>query len=286
MMARGAGVATGFGGLVTEDDRTAPARGLSILFLTYNRSDLLKVAVDTIRPAAAQLKVPSEIVISDDASAPPHRQAISAIGADQVLWGSANAGLSHNHNKGIRGCRYAYILSLQDDWEFVGDAGTLAAAMAILDSDAEIGVVNLMPPTLPIPRSERRLGDGTAYTVFENDGLPRKRGSGHRPYTDRPHIKRRRFAADIGDYDEASPMTEAELDFQRRVACQSRWKVAHLHGPTPFVHLGAERTFNPAHHRAQRLERQYAIPVIGPAYRLVRNGARSVRSVVQRLLGR
>lgn len=269
------------------DEQRQRARGLSIMFLTYNRADLLQTALRSIRTPARELgELPVEFVVSDDASSAEHRAVIDRLGADRVVGAEVNRGLSHNHNKGLRACRYGYILSLQDDWLFVGTADTLRAAIAILDRDPEIGIVNFIPPTLPIPRSERRFADGTTYTVFDNDGLPRKRGAGYRPYSDRPHLKRRCFVEDIGGYDEALPMTRAELDFQKRVACQTRWKVAHLHGDPPFEHLGAERTFNPGFHRAQRLERLYRLPVIGPVYRQARTAARICRERLRNMVAR
>lgn len=261
------------------------ARGLSLLFLTYNRSDLLEVTVATT--VAAVRRLPSlafEVVISDDGSSEEHRARIRSLGADKVVCADRNHGLSHNHNKGVRACALPYVLSLQDDWEYVGEPSAVQAALDILDADPEVGVVNFIPPTLPIPWTERRLADGTAYIVFDNDGQDRVRGAGYRPYSDRPHIKRRQFVQDLGDYDEALPMTGAELDFQRRVACQARWKIAHLRGDPPFVHLGEERTFNPGLLRARRLERHYRLPVIGPLYRMVRTGARVGRDWVKRFI--
>jgi hypothetical protein len=253
-------------------------RGLSIVFLTYNRSDLLKIAVTSTRAALAGLAgLQQEFIVSDDASEDEHKASILDLGVDQVLIAEKNFGLSHNHNKALKACGYDYILSLQDDWEFVGSPETLRSAIEILDGDPEIGVINFIPPTLPIPRSERRSPSGASYTVFDNDGLPRKRGAGYRPYSDRPHLKRRQFVLDLGDYNEQLPMTLAELDFQQRVACQTRWKVAHLHGAPPFKHLGADRTFNPGYHRAQRLEQFYRLPVLGPVYRRLRTIARTYR---------
>jgi len=262
-------------------------RGLSVVFLTYNRSDLLEAAVASIRPALASLKdFGVEMVLSDDASDERHQTIIARLPMDRVVVAQQNSGLSHNHNKGLDACQYDYMLSLQDDWCFVGAPRALAAAIAILDQDEEIGIVNFIAPERSIPKSNRQLADGTTYTVFENDGLNRKRGAGYRPYSDRPHLKRASFVRDIGPYNESLPMTSAELDFQRRVACQQRWKVAHLHGPPPFEHLGADRTFNPGFHRAQRLERAYQAPVVGPLYRTLRTLARAARARLLWLIGR
>jgi hypothetical protein len=95
-----------------------------------------------------------------------------------------------------------------------------------------------------------------------------------RPYSDRPHVKRAAFARDLGPYREDLPMTRAELDFQRRVACQDRWKIAYVENDAAFVHLGAEQSFNPGHLRQKRIEKLEAMASFGPIYAFLRRSAK------------
>jgi hypothetical protein len=250
---------------------TPPAPALSLVFLTYNRSDLLARAFDAIvPPLAAQLPGGLETIISDDHSNAAHQAVIRGLGATHVLVAPRNRGLGNNHNKALAACTATYVLSLQDDWLFTGTVATIRAAMGILERDADVGIVEFLPPSVPIPCERRRTPDGVGYDVYVNDALPHPRASGSRPYSDRPHLKTRAFIDDLGPYREDLPMTTSELDFQQRVACQARWRVAWIDAPPAFEHLGAERSFNPGQRRAERLARLEALPLLGNAMRLLR----------------
>lgn len=251
-----------------------PPPGLSVVFLTYNRSDLLEAAYHSVVPALRNLPITIETLVSDDASEPVHQARIRALGADQTLIAERNRGLSHNHNKALRACSATRVLSLQDDWLFVGDPGMVDSAMHILDEDPDVGIVNFLPTSVPLPSERRHTSTGTPYDVYVNDGLARPRASGSRPYTDRPHLKSGACIEDLGPYREDLPMTGAELEFQQRFACQQRWRIAWIPGAPAFQHLGEARSFNPGQVRAARIARWQSLPVIGPPYRWLRAVAR------------
>lgn len=249
---------------------------LSVVFLSYNRTDLLAGAIGSLRSALAEPpRLEAEIVVSDDASTGEHAERLGQIDADAVVRAPDNRGLSHNHNQGLRACRFDPILSIQDDWRFVGQRADLEAALTILRRDQTVGVVNFCPSGEPLDHELRTLPDGRAYQVFANDRLRRLRPSSRRPYTDRPHLKRRAFVEDLGDYREDLPMTRAELEFQQRVACQNRWRVAWLVGPSPFAHLGADCSFNPGSPLGRRIDMVEALPVVGGAVRWARSNAKA-----------
>lgn len=257
----------------TPDGRVS-APGLSVVFLTYNRSDLLEVAYHSVVPALRTLPFSIETLVSDDASDAVHLARIHALAADRALIAERNRGLSHNHNKALRACSAERVLSLQDDWRFVGDPRVIDKAMRILDEDPDVGIVNFLPTSVPLPCDRRLTPSGVAYYVYENDGLPRQRASGSRPYSDRPHLKSRACIDELGPYREDLPMTGAELEFQQRVACQQRWRIAWIAGAPAFEHLGEARSFNPGQLRAARIARWQSLPVIGPPYRWLREVAR------------
>lgn len=253
---------------------------VSVVFLTYNRSDLLQRTIESIRAALSQLEVHAEFVISDDASDRVHRVVIDGYDADKKLFASSNQGLGASSNRGIAAANFDLILQIQDDCEFCGSPEALRNAFEILMSDSEVGVVQLASSMEAPVKSIRQLGNGAKYVVFENDLQPRQIECGLRPYSDQPHLKRREFCDAIGRYREGAPMTVTELDFQLRVANQTRWYVSALEGSKLFRHNGGNRSFNPSVRRNRRIQRLESIPVLGVVLQRLRMALRLVRSHV------
>ncbi|MCX5724501.1 MAG: glycosyltransferase family A protein [Nitrospirae bacterium] len=256
-----------------------PRRGidLSVLFITYNRSDLLETAFLAIRERIDFGRLRVEFLVSDDASEPTHLARIRSLPFDKYVLSTATMGLGHNCNKGLAAAEGDYVLQVQDDCEFVGGRTLLATALHILRSDPDVGTVQLTHQTPGIAHDMRCLGEGLRYRIYENDGVPRLRESGARPYSDQPHVKRRQFCEDIGRYREGMTMSDMERDYQQRVACQGRWRVASIELPSGFTHLGASRSFNESHVRAKRLARLERYCVVGPIFRRLRPAARLIR---------
>lgn len=250
---------------------------VSVLFITYNRSDLLEISFHSVRDRMEFGKLRVEFIVSDDASDEAHLSRVRSLPFHKHVLSAANMGLGNNCNKGIAAAEGRYILQVQDDCEFVGDRTFISSAVQILQSDPEVGIVQLTHQTPDVAHEMRCLGDGTRYRVFENDGIPRKRESGARPYSDQPHLKRRQFYEDIGPYREGASMSDMELNYQQRVACQHRWHVASIELAPGFKHLGASRSFNPSHERARRLVRFEGYPLVGPLLRRLRPAVRRVR---------
>ena len=249
---------------------------LSVLFLTYNRADILLTTYAAMREALARIPdLTCEYIVADDNSAPEHRRLLGQLEGARIMSSERNGGLSHNHNKGMAACAAPLILSLQDDFLFTGAPELIAQAVDILRSDPEVGDVNFVSHPVPLPSEQRRTPAGVGYIVFENDLMGVPRATSDRPYSDRPHLKRKAFAADVGPYREDLPMTKAELDYQMRVACQTRWRVAYLAGCDGFEHVGADRSFNPAQLRHQRIERLEALPIVGPVFAFARRTAKA-----------
>ena len=257
------------------------ALDISVLFITYNRSDLLEITLQALRERVAFGGLRVEFVVSDDRSGEPHLSHVLSMPFDRHLISETNEGLGHNCNKGIAGTGGRYLLQIQDDCEFIGDSAHVLTALRVLEGDPQVGCVQLDMLTHDVAREQRRLPDGTVYWVFENDGIPRRRRSAERPYSDQPHLKRRQFHEDIGPYQEGTAMSDMEVDYQRRVACQQRWRVAVLEARPSFRHLGGARSFNPSYARAERLARLYAYPLLGPIFCSIRPAARLVRDLVR-----
>ncbi|MHB0972568.1 MAG: glycosyltransferase family 2 protein [Thermoanaerobaculia bacterium] len=256
----------------------AMPHGLSVLFVSYNRSDLLATTVRSLRDGIRLGPMPVEFVVTDDGSAAAHRREIMALPFDKFSFSDRNEGLGANVNKGLRCASYEYVLQVQDDCEFIGPPDVIRRALEILEADPSVGIVQLVSTRAATVRERRALPTGAVYLVFENDMMPGLRDCGLRPYSDQPHIKRLSFCTDIGPYMEGAPMTLMELDYQRRVANQASWYVAALEDGTPFRHLGADRSFNPSHLRARRIAATERWPLVGRVLKAARALARKLRS--------
>ena len=218
---------------------------ISFLFITYNRSDLLKQAVHSLRKAVMRTNLQPEYVVADDGSAAEHQLTIDTIGFDRKVVAKINGGLGANQNRGLAACSGKLVFQIQDDWLFVGEPDDLLNAVSILESDSEIGIVQLTEVGSDLSVESRITESGVAYEVFQNDRLPWRRSCGVRPYSDCPHLKSLPFVQEVGPYLEGVPMTEMENEYKMRVARQSRWRVARMKSRQIFVHVGATQSLNP-----------------------------------------
>jgi GT2 family glycosyltransferase len=236
---------------------------ISFLFITYNRSDLLTRAFTTLREAVLKAGLPAEFVVSDDASSPEHQEVINRLGFDTRAMATVNVGLGANQNKGLACCKGELIFQIQDDLIFVGQPSDLTDAIRVLQSDPEVGIVQLTEVWSDM-LSERRLTQGgVEYDVFRNDRLPWNRDCGLRPYSDLPHLKSVHFVEEIGPYLEGVAMALTEQDFKRRVASQGRWRVAQMSSRKLFIHVGTEHSLNPRDKRNKLVALLHKIPYAG-----------------------
>src|SRR5450759_3327150 len=90
---------------------------VSVLFITYNRSDLLEIAFRSIRERVDFGNLRVEFIVSDDASDPKHLSRIRSLPFDKHVLSAKNRGLGNNCNKGIAAADGKYILQIQDDCE-------------------------------------------------------------------------------------------------------------------------------------------------------------------------
>jgi glycosyltransferase involved in cell wall biosynthesis len=250
---------------------------LSALFVSFNRSDLLAMSLSALRDPLRELEVQCEVVVTDDGSSDEHLRKIKSLPFDRYVLAARNSGIGINTNKGLAEVAGEYILQVQDDCQFCGSANDLRRALKILDFDPDVGIVQLVSSFEAEILESRRTEDGVEYVIFRNDGIGAIRPCGDRPYSDQPHIKRRQFVLDIGTYLEGVPMTTAELDYQRRVANQHRWYVAAIPGCTAFIHLGADRSFNPSVRRARMMKRLDGVPLLGQFFRSSRLAIKAIR---------
>lgn len=219
---------------------------VSIVFITYNRSDILAQTVQAMKawPGFEQ----ATTICSDDCSQPEHQARIRAMGFDKVLIPEKNGGLGRNNNKGLRAVETDYVLMIQDDCELL-DPSCIDKAIRILDADSSIGMVRLMGEPVHFPLSKKRVGDleywvcdhlSDAYQALKQQ--PRR----VRVYSDHPQLRRRAVHQSlVGYYAEGVPMESTEMDYEDRVDQQSSFFVAFLSNieNSYFTHRGTETSF-------------------------------------------
>lgn len=220
---------------------------LQVVFITYNRSELLAQALEAIRAAPVLKGV--KTICSDDCSKPEHQARIRAMGFDQVVVPTRNGGLGSNNNRGLKASTSKYQLMVQDDC-LLGDQTAIVKAIDILESDSSVGMVRMTGDPTPFPLIERKTPQGTAYWVADHtsEAYARlKAGPGRRRvYSDQPHVRRRTLhEGPVGYYVEGAPLEKTEMDYEDKLDAQNQLFVAFL-SPVEayfFTHIGSEASF-------------------------------------------
>lgn len=263
----------------------SPAAALpvvSVLFITSSRAHTLVATYESLVHRVDYPRDRLELILCDDASEGWHRAVIDQLAFDKVVRADRNRGLGANQNAGMRAAGGDFILTLQDDCMLTGHGNFLRRTVAAMADDPAISMVAYRErPELPV--LERRTTPGGTLLVYGT--APSARGCGDYAYSDQPNVKRADFHDTVGCFREGVAMAVMELDFQRRVAAEPSLVVAALVGPDPFTHIGAAFSLNEAHARAMRLEWLYRVPVVGPAYRMLRRRARRLTDIVRRRNG-
>lgn len=215
---------------------------LSVLFITYNRSDMLEKSFQAIK-ACRDLKG-VKVLVSDDFSKPEHIDRMQRMGFDKVVLAQRNGGLGRNNNKGLRAVDTDFCLMVQDDCMLV-NPDAITRSVEVLKADPTIGMVRLHGEAELFPLT-KRVANGVEYWVCDHTGpeyaaLKAQAGKRLRIYSDQPHVRRRSFHEKVvGYYIEGTPMEESEMNYEDRMDAQSELFVAFLN-PTQqdhFIHAG------------------------------------------------
>lgn len=265
---------------------------LQVVFITYNRSELLAETFQAIKasPKLAGVKV----ICSDDCSKPEHQARIRAMGFDQVITPARNGGLGSNNNRGLKASTSKYQLMVQDDCKMVNDQAVLDA-VAVLNADPRVGMVRLYGEPHHFPLKERVTPEGIPYWVADHTApgyLQLKAGQVRkRVYSDQPHVRRRELhERAVGYYIEGSPLEKTEMDYEDKLDAQSELFVAFLspREVNHFVHLGSEASFRTSTVN-QRMDRALLGVVDGiglrntPFFRAGRSVYRGFQAVLEKL---
>ncbi|MGJ0507143.1 MAG: glycosyltransferase [Methylocystis sp.] len=230
-----------------ERDNSAGGRQLpliSVVFVTYNRVVTLGPTLTSFLSNTDYPRDRLELVVADDGSPLEAQRAIREMGFDVCALSPVNRGMGANVNQGIEASRGDYLLHIQDDWVCVGPPNYLRRAVAVLETNNDVGLVICRPhPRCLGERRRAEVGDD-AVRIFDNDPRRQVKMVGDHAYTDWPHLKRRLFIQTIGEYKESRRMWETELDYAQRVNAQTRYFIADIVGLDAFRHIGQALSYN------------------------------------------
>jgi len=186
---------------------------VSVLFITYKRFDLLKPTVESFLRNTDYPNL--ELVIADDGSGSEIQAQIRTLPAHRFSLPEKHRGLGANNNSGLRLCTGKYILMIQDDWLCHGPSDYLSNAVAVLEANPEVGIINFAGVNHP-PDFNRRLkgNDQPCYVT----PVPMISHKEEFLYCDQPHIRSRAVLNSIGYYVENRDMDKCEVDYS------TRWK--------------------------------------------------------------
>jgi len=219
---------------------------ITVLFITFNRSELL---VKTVEAMFGWKGFHDSIKIcADDGSTTEHLARIKNLPFNQVITAKKNGGLGKNNNKGLQACSTEYILMVQDDCVLINPE-CIDVAIKILDQDPTVGIVRLTS-SHRLPSLVSRQIDDMHYWICDHlsedyinnkNTLPRICA-----YSDQPHLRRRSVHEKyVGMYDEGLCMEDTEMNYEDRFDAQKDCFIAFLSDKeiTNFSHCGAEKSF-------------------------------------------
>lgn len=221
---------------------TAPDPPLvSVVFVTYRRFDLLKKTLESFLRNTAYPRL--ELVVADDGSGPEIQQQIRTLPFDVFALAPRNRGLGANNNNGLRHCGGKYALVLQDDWECIGPPDYLANAVAVMEANPQVGIVNFGGAPHPPDLSQRLAGSAEPCYVTP---VPLEDGTKeYFLYTDNPHLRSMASVREIGFYREDRDMEACEGDYEQRWNEQTKFATAVFpaYHRRLFVHRGDDSSF-------------------------------------------
>src|ERR1700739_3666340 len=217
---------------------------VSALFITYDRFDLLERALYSFRETTEYSNL--ELVISDNGSPPEVQDKIRNLPADVFAFLPKNRGLGANNNNGIRNCSGKYVLMIQDDWFCHGPADYLLNAVAVMEANPDVGIINFAGAAHP-PDMDRLL-QGSAEPCYVTPTVV----PNHKEeflYCDQPHLQSRAAIYLMGPYFEDREIGRSEEDYSERWKQQTRFLTAVF----PAYHMRVFSDEGAAQGRSYRL---------------------------------
>jgi glycosyltransferase involved in cell wall biosynthesis len=195
---------------------------VSVLFITWKRFDLLKSTVESFIRNTSYPNL--ELVIADDGSGPETQAQIRTLPAQRFSLPEKHLGLGANNNNGIRLCTGKYIFMIQDDWQCHGPSDYLSNAIAVLEANPEVGIINFAGAPHP-PDLNYQL-KGSAEPCYLTTQTFHGNGKEEFLYTDQPHVQSRESIDHMGPYMEDRDMEKCESDYNFRWRDQKKFSTA------------------------------------------------------------
>lgn len=195
---------------------------VSVVFITWKRFDLLKPTVESFLRNTDYPNL--ELVISDDGSGPEIQAQIRTLPAHKFSLPEKHGGLGANNNNGLRLCTGNYILMIQDDWLCHGPSDYLKNAVAVMETNPQVGILNFAGAPHPADRNMPLKGSTEPCFV-----TPKPYEDGRFEYflyCDQPHLRSRAALDYVGLYAEKRDMEQCEIDYNHRWKTQTKFLTA------------------------------------------------------------
>lgn len=262
---------------------------VSVLFITYKRIDHLERALRAFRENTDYPNL--EIVIADDGSGAEIQSRIRMLPADVFALAAKNSGLGGNNNNGLRHCTGKYVLMIQDDWQCQGPPDYLSNAVAVLEANPRVGIINFAGGNHPPDLTQPLPGSGEPCYVTPVPVLSNKEEF---LYSDQPHLQSREALEFMGNYYEDRSIGRAEIDYSQRWERQSRFLTAVF--PDYYMRVFSNEGEDPAmsfRHQelGYRVDRAL-LPIANllkkncwPLFKLGRASVRSTVALIEKMRG-
>ncbi len=254
---------------------------ISIIIVNYNRKDLLRQCLDSVREQSFE---DIEIIVVDNASTDGSVEMVKMCYPEaRLIWNTQNLLFCKAYNQGIDASKGNFILCLNND--VVLDKDYLKEALRAIGVDSKIGIVSGK-----ILRMNKKTIDSTGLFVGRNR-KPLERGYGKPDkgqYEESGYIFgasgacaffRKRMLADIKDgngyFDETFGMYYEDLDLCWR-AQKKGWGAYYVPGAIAYHHRGGTSVI---HKRRGGLNLPYCFPYLSGDFKkmYIRNRYKCMR---------
>lgn len=192
---------------------------LTILLVTYDRPQEIR---RTIKALLKHLQYPRERLtwlLADDSSPKGYVRGIKHDYPDLhwIVSITERGGWGRNVNSAMKSAKTDYIFLIEDD-QVACKSLNLKAGVALMEAKPEVALVRLdgvaahVGLTLELREAKDTLAGRLDYLVIK-----RRESSHLNVYSNRPHLKHRRFHDKVGYYPEKLPLAMTETTFAHKV---------------------------------------------------------------------
>ena len=218
---------------------------ISVLFITYNRLDLLQKTLDCFLKNTTYPRNRLQLIVCDDASPRFVQEEIRKMPFDIFLCSLVNRGLGANTNQGLAAATGDFIFQLQDDWLIEQPSDYLEQGVWALRRFEHLQFIRYTVkgtydyfPVLNYEDNRHQKKNIQFFCKRQSDVA-----FSFLIYSDQPHLKKASFHRQIGPYAEGINMEDTEVDMSRRFLKSTAEAAVLLQYEDVFRHVGAEHSF-------------------------------------------